>query len=173
MASNPIDTKGRKIGSRGRQLLHASINVEHWEYKEETGNDVGRDCILELSEHDQWLNHKVEGQIKATTKPDFIFGKQFLSISIEVKTLRYALGSPIAFVLFVVDVNTKKIYYICLQDYFIADKSLMKKLDTEQKTHNVRVPVNNVLNDNDEHLQELARRTYLGSISNNLRFVTE
>lgn len=171
--NNPEDTLGRKTGARGRQLLHATINVDHWDYKEETGNDVGRDCILELSENDLWLNHKIEGQIKGTTVPNYILDNKYISIPIDVKTLRYALGSHAAFVLFVVDVNKKTVYYQCLQDYFIEDKNLLKKLETEQKTLNVRVPVKNVLNDDDKGLQELAKRTYLGGVSEKLHYVVE
>ena len=58
MADLPKDIPQRKIGSRARAILHYTLDTDHWEYREETGNDVGRDCIIELIECDEWTNHK-------------------------------------------------------------------------------------------------------------------
>lgn len=50
MARFPIDTEQRKTGSRACAIVHYRINSDHWVYREETEIDIGRDCILELSE---------------------------------------------------------------------------------------------------------------------------
>ena len=70
--ARPKDDEKRRTGSRGRGIVHFKLNADHWDYREETGNDYGRDCVAELSENDEWLNHKVEGQIKGTASPKFV-----------------------------------------------------------------------------------------------------
>ena len=60
--TKPKDDEKRKTSSNGRAIVHFMLDADHWDYKEETVNDYGRDCIVELSEKDEWLNHKVEGQ---------------------------------------------------------------------------------------------------------------
>ena len=38
-------------------------------FKEESGNDSGRDCVVKMLEKDEWINYIVEGQIKGTAFP--------------------------------------------------------------------------------------------------------
>jgi len=154
----PQDSDTRRTASKARQIVHSKIDTEHWEYKEETGNDVGRDCIIELSENGVWYNHKIECQIKGTTVPKYIYNDTFISFPFPVKTLNYALGSPISFVLFVVDVNEGKVYFQCIQDYCKNNKDKISKIKPDQETHNININVKNVLNDNDIQLQELAKK---------------
>lgn len=68
----PIDCEPRKTGSKARAIVHYKLNAEHWDYREETGNDYERDCVIELSENDCWNNHKIEGQIKGTRSPEML-----------------------------------------------------------------------------------------------------
>ena len=44
--SFPKDCSARKIGSRGRQLVHSLIDTDHWEYHEESGNDFFAIALL-------------------------------------------------------------------------------------------------------------------------------
>lgn len=155
----PEDSVQRKIGDRARQIVHYQLDVEHWVFKEETGSDVGRDCILELSENDQFLNHKVEGQIKGTNKPEFVAGAEFVSFPLEVKTINYALSATDSFILFVVDVINEVVYFQCIQDYFKDEEKLLEKL-SKQKTINVRIPTSCTLRENDELLRGLALRSH-------------
>lgn len=135
------------------------LDSDHWEYKEETGNDFGRDCIIELSENNEWNNHKVVGQIKVTSHIKIVTGDE-VTIAIPVKTIEYALGSPVAFILFVVDVNTSNVYFQCIQQFFIENKEYYDKLD--QITINIHIPINQNLENNDELLRSWARTIYVG-----------
>lgn len=157
----PKDSPTRKTDSKSSQILHSQINTDHWLLRLETGNDVGRDCILELSENDEWHNHKIEGQIKGTAKPTLILDEQFVSFPLEVKTLNYAINSPISFILFVIDVTEKKVYYQCLQDYYKMNKEKIDKIKPDQNTYNIRLDVKNVLNADDSALQELAKKIHI------------
>ena len=87
----PADCDQRKIGTRATQILFYQLDADHWDYKQITGNDVGRDCILELSENNQWKNHKIEGQIKGQRKPNMILKDQFVSFPMDVKGLSQIL----------------------------------------------------------------------------------
>lgn len=165
--AKPKDDEKRKIGSRGRAIVHFQIDSEHWDYREETGNDYGRDCVIELSENDEWHNHKIEGQIKGTGAIKKIDGGMYISFPMPVRTIEYALGTATAFVLFVADTKTNEVYYQCVQDFFIENKKLFGKL--EQSTINIRIPVSQKLTAGDAELQELARVTFVDGPGESLK----
>lgn len=152
----PSDSEQRKVESKSCKILHYILDTDHWAYKQETGNDVGRDCILELSEDGQWKNHKIEGQIKGKQQPTEICGGKYISFPMGTKTINYALQSPIAFILFVVDTTNEIVYYQPIQDYFIENPHLSEKLLSEQQTINIRIPKENTLPEQDIKLQKLA-----------------
>ena len=52
MTTLPKDKQSGVISRTARQLVHSSFPAEHWDYREETGNDYGRDCTLELIENE-------------------------------------------------------------------------------------------------------------------------
>jgi hypothetical protein len=160
MSTYPADCEQRKLGSKGCKIFHYILDTDHWEYKQETGNDVGRDCILELSENNQWRNHKVEGQIKGKAHPKELQGGEYISFPMEVKTINYAIQSPIAFVLFVVDTSNEIVYYQPIQEYLICNPDLIEKLSTKQQTINIRIPKSNTLPQKDKELQTLASIIY-------------
>ena len=135
MMERPKDSEKRRICSKGEAILHYRINSDCWKYKQETGGDVGRDCILELS---------------------------------EVKTIAYALGTSTAFILFVVDTKTEIVYYQCIQKYFIENKDLFHKLET-QKYITIHIPVTQNLQQSDELLQNWAKTTYIDGPGLSLR----
>lgn len=156
--TKPKDDEKRKTSSKGRAIVHFMLDADHWDYKEETGYDYGRDCIVELSEKDEWLNHKVEGQIKGTASPKFVGND--ISFPMPVKTIEYALGTHTAFILFVADTTTKRdVYYQCVQQYFIDNKYLFDKLS--QQTINIHIPVAQNLSVDDKLLQNWACATFV------------
>ena len=161
MPKMPIDTPQRKIGSRAVAVVHYYVDSNHWEFRQETGNDVGRDCTIELSENDRWLNHKIEGQIKGTTKIEPLKTRNEASFSMEVRTINYALGSSCPFVLFYVDISKENVYYLPIQEYFIDHPELFAKLDGSQDKLNLHISLENLLNRSDERLTEIAKLTYL------------
>lgn len=165
MARLPLDNETRRTDSRACAIDHYKFDSDHWQYREQTGIDVGCDCVMELSENNKWLGNKIECQIKGTRhlEKNYLLKKSGeVSFPLEVKTINYALGSANSFVLLVVDVKNEVIYYECLQDLFISDHVLYQKLDREgAKTINIRIPVSNRLEEDDSALQEIARARFL------------
>lgn len=160
MSVYPKDTEQQKVSRKSAKILVYTLDSDHWDYKLETGSDVGRDCILELAENDQWKNHKIEGQIKGKQKPVEILDGKYISFPLEVKTINYALQSPIAFVLFVVDTTNEIVYYQPIQEYVVANPNLLDKLSSDQQTINIRIPKNQIVTKEDSNLQRLAATIY-------------
>lgn len=75
-----------------KNILGYYLDSDHWDLKTETGSDVGRDCIIELSEDGYWRNYKIEGQIRGTSRPEIRFRGKILSFSMDAATINYALG---------------------------------------------------------------------------------
>lgn len=157
----PADCYARKIGSRARAILHYQINSNNWDYREETGNDVGRDCIIELIENEQWNNNKIEGQIKGTKTIKHL-ANGAISFSIATKTLNYAIRSGYTFVLFLVDIDNEITYFLSIQEYFIENPNMLNKL-SEQQTINVHLNSTKVVATSDNELQNLSRNRYIFS----------
>ena len=145
--------------------MHFKLDADHWDYREETGNDYGRDCVVELSENDEWLNHKVEGQIKGIASPKFVGDD--VSFPMPVKTIEYALGTSTSFILFVVDTTKNDVYYQCVQQYFIDHNELFDKLD--QKSINIHIPISQNLSVDDTPLQNWARATFIDGPGKDLK----
>ena len=160
MARFPIDSEQRKIGSRACAIVHYQIDADHWVYTEDPDEEVGRDCVLELSENYRWTDHRIECQIKGSKNPSALKKGENLSYPLETKTIEYALAQRNAFVLFYVDIVREDVYFLPIQDYFIENKDLFEKLDGSQETINVRIPRANLLKKNDAALQDIARSTY-------------
>lgn len=166
----PKDKTSGVISREARKLVHNSFSAERWDYHEETGSDNGRDCIIELIENEQFSNKKIEGQIKGTANPNQLKNGYF-SFPLDVKTINYGLGSPIAFVLLYVTVNDKQVYYLPLQDYFIANPELFDRLAGNTATLSVHIPCDNVVCEDDFDLQQIAKSIYIGGSSKELRRV--
>lgn len=169
MAKLPKDCSGRKIGARARQLVHCAFDVNHWEYHECTGTDHGIDCIIELIENEEWHNKKIEGQIKGTQKPMLLKNENAFSFPLDIKTANYGLGSSIAFVIFFVDVDEERVYYLPLQDYFIANPTEFDRLEKNKETINIHIPICNVVNDSDFELQQIAKSVYIDGPTRKLK----
>lgn len=168
MPKLPKDREQRVIGSTARGLVHYKFPKEHWEYHEMTGADCGIDCLVELIEDEEYHNKKIEGQIKGTRSPNTISNGEFFSFPMELKTIRYGLGSSSAFVLFYVDNINEIVYYLPIQDYFISNPKLFDKLDTKQKTMNVHIPADNIISEDDYELQQIAKSVYVEGPSRSL-----
>ena len=167
----PKDKASGVISREVRKLVHSSFSAERWDYHEETGSDNGRDCIIELVEDECFENKKIEGQIKGTKSPKLLGQKGCFTFPLDVKTINYGLSSPIAFVLLYVTVNDKKVYYLPLQDYFIANPELFERLSENKATLNVHIPLDNIVCEEDFDLQQIAKSVYVGGPSKALRKV--
>lgn len=161
MSKLPKDCNARVVGAEARKLVHYRFSSERWEFHEETGSDSGRDCIVELVEDGQWGNKKIEGQIKGTRAPKKLKGESGFAFSMSVKTINYGLSSPIPFVLFFVDVDEETVYYLPLQDYFIANPELFDRLEKNNCTLDVHIPADNIVSEDDFDLQQIAKSVYV------------
>lgn len=173
MPKLPKDCTARVIGAEARKLVHYIFPSEYWEYREQTGNDNGVDCTIELIEQEEWTNRTLVGQIKGTRNPNKMKSKNCFSFPFDVKTITYGLSSANAFVLFYVDVESEMVYYLPIQDYFIANPALFDQLEDNQSKMNVHIPCDNLVSDNDFELQQIAKSTYIGGPSRNLRKVDQ
>ena len=173
MPKLPQDCPARIIGAEARKLVHYIFPSEHWEYREQTGNDNGVDCTIELIEQEKWTNRKLEGQIKGTRNPNKMKSENCFSFSLDVKTITYGLSSANAFVLFYMDVETEMVYYLPIQDYFIANPALFDQLEQNERKMSVHIPCDNLVFDNDFELQQIAKSSYIGGPSRNLRKVDQ
>ena len=104
---------------------------------------------------------------------EMLIGSAFTPVGIPciAKTIIYGLSSHTAFVLLYVDVNQEVVYYLPIQDYFISRPEMFKKLDTDQKTISIHIPLDNVVLENDFDLVQIAKSTYVDGPTSKLRKV--
>lgn len=164
----PKDCTARQIGSKARQLVHMRFNAARWEFHEITGTDHGTDCLLELIEDNEFSNHEIKGQIKGSRKLHYIENSSYISYPLDIRTINYGLNSPEPFLLFCVDVDEEIVYYLPLQEYFIENPTLFDRLHNNSTTLTVHVPTDNVVDDNDFELQEIAKESYVGGATPSL-----
>ncbi|MBQ6567700.1 MAG: DUF4365 domain-containing protein [Treponema sp.] len=158
----PKDSDVRKNSSKARSLVPPNMVLDHWEFHDVTGHYAGCNLILELIEDGEFRNKKVECQARGTSSPVFICGDKYLSFDFSVKTANYALSGGLPFVLFVVDFNTKRVYWLSIKDYAKEQKDFELRSKKNKNTVSVRIPITNTLSvDNDSKLCELAKNGHL------------
>lgn len=161
----PQEVDMEKTGRGGMALVHYVFNYDHWEFRQETGTDKGRDCAFEyIDEKNTWHNALIRGQVKGTKTLDSyrLKKEKCISYKLDRKTINYALRSKEAFLLFLCDLVDEKVYYLPIQDYFIDNESeydtLVKKDSGGMMLH---IPIKNVVTrDDDSALIELTRFSY-------------
>ena len=168
MPSLPIDCESQSIGARARAIVHYRFDADHWEYREDTGTDVGIDCRIELTENDQWTANALHCQIKGRSRPDYSAKKDYISIQLRVSFINYALAQAYPCVILLVDTTTEDVFYLPIQEYFINNPLLFEKTQSTQQELRVRIPVINLLANNDEELQALAKKRYVGGPAKDL-----
>jgi len=157
----PGSPSSHGVGRIARAQVHAQMTPEYWIFREFTGGDYGVDCVLELTEKENATNNKIEGQIKGRSEIEPMKRENAISFSLEIQTINYALNSPIAFVLFLANTTTRKIYYLPIQDYFIANPTKFTDLEVNKKTVQLHIPLDNIVCEyNDYDLQQIAKSKY-------------
>ncbi len=157
----PKDCSARKIGDKARKIVHYKVDTDHFIYRESTGLDVGTDCILELSENDEWHNEKIYCQVKGTLSPNFLAtNEELISFPLDVKTINYALDSPFSFVLFLVDVTKEIVYYECIQEYYYQHKKRIDSLDDDQEKINIHVHSKNIFDPTNQDIRIFAKKEW-------------
>lgn len=164
----PADCSSRSIGTRARGIVVYKLDTEIWEWHELTGTDHGTDILIELVENGEFTNKKIEGQIKGSTNI-VLLQNGCISFNLEVKTINYALNSSSAFVLFLVDVCEEIVYYLAIQDYFIAHTDRFVALEKNKTTVTVHIDPRNKLDADAFELCEIAKSVYVDGPSRKLR----
>ena len=72
---------------------------------------------------------------------------------------------------FYVDNSNEIVYYLPIQDYFIANPNLFELLNSDQKTINVHIPLDNVVSEDDFDLRQIAKSVYVDGPASSLRKV--
>lgn len=157
----PKDCSERKKGTKARTIVPQKFDADHWDWHEQTGTDHGTDMIFEYIENDEFRGAKIEGQIKGTSKPRMVNDGAEVSFDLDVKTINYGLGCRNSYVLFLVDLEKEDVYYMPIQEYFIADTERYGRLEKNQSTFAIRIPIENkVTVDDDRDLREIAKSGY-------------
>ena len=158
----PKDKESRSVGSRAKAIVHYTFDADHWEYRDYTGVDVGVDCCIELTENDEWSGNIIDCQVKGRTKPNYNATKEYISLELMVSTVNYALSRANSFIVLLVNISDETIYYLPIQEYFIANPVNFAKLNGNQESITVRIPTDNIVTHNDTNLQEIAKSRYIG-----------
>ena len=133
MNTYPKDCNARKICSKARAIFPNRLNLDNWEFHE----------------------------IKGTANIEKYKTKENISYPLDVKTINYALNCKNAFILVLVDIITEEVYYITIQDYFIANRRYFESLNKNTSTINIHIFENDKLTkENDNDLREVAKCTY-------------
>lgn len=162
----PGDSESLRTDRRACAIVHYQLESSVWEFRLLTGQDVGCDCEIELSQDNKWTGRVIKLQIKGTKVFEklLIDSGAMISFPLEVKTINYALNCPCPFLLVLVDVSKEVAYYLELHDYFSLNADLRDKLATEQKKLNLHIPPENVFGGSDYALQQLATHTYVNGL---------
>ncbi|MDY4788159.1 MAG: DUF4365 domain-containing protein [Bacilli bacterium] len=116
-----------------------------WNYRRESGQDVGCDCIIEFVDDDGIYRGKISRcQVKGRQDLKFICNKSLISFPLESATYNMALTANYLFILLIVDLSSEDIYFLKLNN--LGDKT------NNNKTINIHIPVENIFPKNEKGL---------------------
>lgn len=153
-----IDTPESKKERKSFQILFSKLDTEHWVCNSKDTFDHGVDYGFEFIENSEFKGYRIISQIKSSSK--LIVKNGHIPFDFPVKTAAYAIGSAQPFVFFLVDLKTEIVYYILLQDYFIANENKMQDAKNNAYTVRVFVPTDNIVSYDDADLTEIAKSQY-------------
>ncbi len=126
--------------------------LDFWLVREQAP-DVHIDYVVEVRRNSEPTGLNFAVQLKGTTKPKYINQKEKLSFSLKVKHLKYYLEqSKLPVYIVVVDVITGKGYWLFLQKWLKESAPSGWK---QRKKINVRIPLQNELNNNNKLLESV------------------
>jgi hypothetical protein len=105
--------------------------------------DYGLDKSIEIVEGGKVTGKEVFVQLKGTNTINTTDG--FVSYTMEVKNLKYYLERDIPVVLTVVDIPSKRCYWLFIQQYIYGTLDLASPNWKQQETVTVKIPVSNDL----------------------------
>ena len=113
---------------------------------EKIQHDYGLDMIMYTYQSTGEIEEGfVNIQLKASDRVKYDQDDAFLSFPIERKHLSHWLGEPLPVLLIVYDATREKAYWLYIQNYF--EGLVGFSLKNVKKTYNVRIPVNQIIDE--------------------------
>ena len=163
----PKDTDEKRKERKSFQLFYSLVNTDFWVYSGSDQNDHGVDYTFEFVEDEEYRGYRILAQIKSRSNPEIKNGN--VVFDFPVKTANYAIGCAQPFFFFFVNLSTKEVNYLPLQDYFIDNKNKMNALKKNKETVRVFIPLDNRVEN--EELRIIAKSQYTFSEESGLRKV--
>ena len=154
----PQDTEQFKKERRSYQAIFNKFNMDEWEPNGSDRTDHGMDFGFEFIEDEQYKGYRVLSQIKSTEHLET--QGEYCVFDFPVKTAAYAIGCSQPFLFILVDLTTDTPYYVCLQDFFIENPELMKKVENNKCSVRVQVPMGQYICRTNEDLKEIAKKQF-------------
>ncbi|MBQ8318733.1 MAG: DUF4365 domain-containing protein [Lachnospiraceae bacterium] len=168
----PKDCPARVVSTRAKSIFVYNLDAKKWEWHEQAGTDHRTDIIIELVEDGMYKNKKIEGQIKGRTILNYLKDGR-ISFGLDVKTVMYALGGYNPFVLFLVDVQNERVYYLPIQEYFLDNPQKFDDLINNKESISVHINPYSVMKVGDDRLCQLAKYVYMGGPGKSLRRIVD
>lgn len=163
----PKDTPENKKERKSYQILLGLFDTDIWDFKGKENHDHGVDYSFEFIENSEYRGYRILAQIKGRSKYS-VRGSEIV-FDFPVITANYAIGCAEPFVLFLVDLEEYRAYYLPIQDYFIANADKMRALEINKSSVRVFIPLNNTIDD--PELKEVAKSQYSFDEEHGLRKV--
>jgi hypothetical protein len=154
----PQDSEEFKKERKSFQILFYKLNTDVWQSNGSDNFDHGVDYSFEYIEDDEYKGYRILSQIKSTEH--IIDQGENVAFDLNVKTASYSIGSSQPFILFLIDLITDTVYYVCLQELFVSNNKLYEKLKKNATSIRVKIPKQNIVNRDAIALQEIAKRQY-------------
>lgn len=153
----PQDTIEKLKERESFQIFFSLIDVKTWEYIGSDHNDHGVDYSFEYIEEKQYKGYRILAQLKSSNQ-DLKINNNKICFDFPVKTANYAVTCAQPFIFFFVDLKNRMVYYLPIQDYFIANPSKMEKLEKNTESIRLFIPLENTIDN--ENLKEVAKAQY-------------
>ena len=161
----PKDTEEKLKERESFQIFFSLLDMKKWEYLGSDHNDHGVDYSFEYIEDGEYKGFRMLTQLKSSAKAKI--QNDEIIFDFPAKTANYAISCPQPFVFFFVDLTSRQVYYLPLQDYFIANPDKMEALEKNKSSIRVFIPLNNRLDD--AELKEVAKSQYTFDEEHGLR----
>ena len=152
------------IETQSRDIIRLKINKAHegnFLYREISERDYGIDGLIELFNDGNVTGMFALAQIKGRNEKITPLKKtpQYISCNISVSNACYALQDIIPVILFYVSIKEPEcIYYTNIQNSF--DNEQKAKLSSGQKSINIKIPVENIVDKEMENILKLIQGYY-------------
>lgn len=161
----PQDSEEKLKERESFQIFFSLMDMRTWEYLGSDYNDHGVDYSFEFIEDGEYKGYRIFVQLKSSQKPEIRNNE--IVFDFPVHTANYAITCAQPFIFFFVNLTNRIVYYLPLQDYFIANKDKMDKLENNKTKIRVFIPLKNTIDS--ERLKEVVKAQYSFDEENGLR----